>query len=423
MLKVRAMVTIYLLLCLTLTMAPSHAANKLAVAVNQSQVLAYNNVERVAIANPDIADVVVISGSEVLLVGKVPGVTTLHIWTLSGRYSYEVEVAADDLPVANSIKSILNYPDIRVSKVNKTIVLEGTVNDHYQKKRAESVAGAYAEKVINLLEITRPVQVKLEAKIIEINREKIQNLGIKWGNSPATGTGNFSFGQSFAYSNQTIGGNPFGRLGGFADINGLLEALVKDGIARILSQPNMITLSGSKANILVGGEIPVPVALDNGKITIEWKQYGIQLEVEPEANGEGLINSRVKAEVSSLDWNSPHRIELGAGLKIPPFKTRKAESAIALSSGQTMAIGGLIATETTHDVYKVPLLADIPILGNLFKSKSFNRGETELLILVTPTIVNPADYSPDTTADMKITANENPWGGKENGRTNQGAYR
>ena len=422
MLNHRKYLIILLILGLLGTTVSAWAAEKVAVAVNQSRVLTYERVERVAVANPDIADVVVVSGSEVLLVGKSPGVTTLHIWTAYSRQSYEVEVAADNLPLANELKSILGYPNIRVAKINNTVILEGTVNDQYQKKRAESLASAYGEKVINLLELTKPVQVKLEAKIVEINKEKIKNIGVKWGNSPSTGTGIFAFGQSYVY-NSTIGGNPFGRLGGFNEVNAQLEALVKDGIARILSQPNMITLSGDKANIIVGGEIPVPVALDDGKITVEWKQYGIKLDIEPEVNGERLISSKIKAEVSSLDWTSPHRIELGSGLKIPPFKLRKAETAIALASGQTMAIGGLIATESTKDVYKVPFLANIPILGNLFKSTSFNRGETELIILITPTIVDPAEYTPQSTVDMKQTVKENPWGGNEDGGKNKSTSR
>ncbi len=158
-------------------------------------------------SNPDIADVVVVSGSEVLLVGKSPGVTTLHIWTVYSRQSYEVEVAVDNLPLANELKSILGYPNIRISKINKIVILEGTVHDQYQKKRAESVASAYGEQVVNLLELTKPVQVKLEAKILEINKEKIKNIGVKWGNSPSTGTGIFAFGQAYV-NNSTIGGNP-----------------------------------------------------------------------------------------------------------------------------------------------------------------------------------------------------------------------
>lgn len=419
--KAYSIVTILLMIIfLTAGYMPAQAAEKLEVAVNQSRVLTFFGVEKVAVANPEIADVIVVSGSELLLVGKASGTTTLHVWSSSGRQGYIVDVAKEDTPIAGEIQKILGYPDIRVTKLNKTVILEGTVNDQYQKARAEKVAGAYAEKVVNLLELTRPVQIKIEARILEINRELANNVGIKWGYNPASSPGTFGFGQSFSnrYMPDTLG-----KLGTFASINAQIDALVKDGIVKILSQPNMITLSGDKANIMVGGEIPVPVGLDNGKITIEWKEYGIKLDVAPEVNAEGLISSKVKAEVSTLDWNDEHRIEIAGSLKIPPIKTRKAETAIALSSGQTMAIGGLISAEIAKDVTRLPLLSNIPVLGKLFTSKSFNRGETELIILITPTIVNPAEYVPAATGEMNGFIKENPWGEKKDGRQNKSTDR
>jgi len=393
------------------------ADGKLAVAVSQSQVLSFYGVERVAVANPEIADVIVVSGYEVLLVGKAPGLTTLHVWTSGGRASYTVEVGANDIRIAQEIKNILGYDDIRVSKVNKNVIIEGTVNDQYQKARAEKVASAYGDKVVNLLEITRPVQVKIEAIVIEIDREKSNRLGIKWGNNlaiPGTSPGGFLMGQGVI--NSVMGNRSLGNLGGYQNISGQLEALIKDKTAKILSQPNVITLSGEKASILVGGQIPVPISNQNGSVMIEWKDYGIKLDISPEVNGEGLINSKIKAEVSSLDWTSEHQIGIGYNLKIPPLTMRKAETAIALSSGQTMAIGGLISSETSKDVYKVPFLANLPVLGKLFTSTSFSRGETELIILVTPTIIDPQEYAPQTTQEMKDFKKENPWGGKQIGR-------
>lgn len=409
------------ILCFVATALPAAAAETLEIAVNQSRVMNAYGVERVAVANPDIADVLVVSGSEVLLVGKAPGVTTLHIWSVSGLASYEVKVAADDPATGNEIRTILGYGDIRVSKVGKTVILEGTVRDQYQKNRAETVAAAYGEKVVNLLELTHPSQVKIEAKVIEIDRAKEKDLGLQWGNSPSVAPGGFSLGQSF--SNPVGGGMPFGQLGGYSAVNAQLSALIKNGSAKILSQPHMITLSGDKANIMVGGQIPVPMNVNNGQIAIEWKDYGIKLEIAPEINGEGLINSKVKAEVSSLDWNSNHQIEIGTNMKIPPLKMSTAETAIALASGQTMAIGGLISNETSRDVTKVPLLADIPILGSLFKSTSFTSNETELIILITPTIVDPAEYMPQSTQEMKESIKQDPWGGVKDDGKNKSADR
>jgi pilus assembly protein CpaC len=141
---------------------------------------------------------------------------------------------------------------------------------------------------------------------------------------------------------------------------------------------------------------------------VEWKEYGIKLEIQPEVNGEGLINSKIKAEVSTLDWSSDHKIGISNNFQIPPINSRRAEAAIAMSSGQTMALGGLMASETTKDVTKIPGLADLPIIGKLFRSESFSRHETELVILITPTIVDPREYVPGMTPEMQEFSKEDP---------------
>lgn len=406
--------------------------NRIAVAVNSSQILRSYGVERVAVANPEIADVMVVSGNEVMVVGKAPGRTTLHVWSnWNDRTSYVVEVAADDVPIANEIRRILGIDNIKVSKVGKTVILQGRIADKYQQIRAEKIASAYGEKVVNLLEITQPVQVKIEAKIIEISKNRSRDLGIKWGNTPST-PGSFRFGQTpmsdwehtypglgsnggdltgNAWNNADqnnsnhLFGQTLGTLGGYWDINAELNALVQKGAAKILSQPYMVTISGESAGILVGGEIPIPVSNQNGTITVEWKEYGIKLHIAPEVNADGLINSKIQAEVSSLDWSSNRQVIIGGNLKIPPLTTRKAESVIALASGQTMAIGGLYASTESRSVTKLPILGDLPILGSLFKSKSFSRDETELIILLTPTVLDPKDYVPQLSPDASDISN------------------
>lgn len=401
---------IFLMSCYLLFMPSAWMAQTMTVAVNQSQIIHLPGVEKVAVANPNIADVMIVSGNETLIIGKSAGVTSLHIWSANGRQSFLVEVAADDVPLARSIEAAIGYPDVRVSKLGRTIILEGSVDTQPQKERAEKLASIYGEKVINLLSLVKPVQIKIEAQVIEIDRQKAKDLGIKWGNivDGVFAPGSFSAGQSYAGSSWSLG-----NFGTTSELNAQLSVLIKDGSARILSRPNMITLSGDKANIMVGGEIPIPVSMKDGTIGIEWKEYGIKLDIGPELSSANLIHSQIKAEVSSLDWNSSHKIQLGANMSIPPIKMRKAESSIALASGQTMAIGGLISSETTRDVYQIPLLADLPILGALFKSKSFNRSETELLILITPTVVDPATYQPDAKPDMQVFSKENPWGGSD----------
>ena len=365
--KRRFIFGVVLWLCMLVVAIPITAfAQNYDVAVNQSQILNIEGVKRVAVANPAIADVLVVSDSELLLVGKAPGVTSLQVWT-------------DRIPTIYAIH--VSGPEYYIGK-----------------------------------------QVKIEAKIVEINRGKIKNLGIKWGND-VTSPGSFAFGQGIRNSEVGTAGKLWNDFGSYSDIQAQLDLLIQDDFAKMLSQPNMITLSGTKANILVGGQMPVPVSNDNGQITVEWKDYGIKLDIEPSVNAEGSIYTKVKAEVSAIDWNDTHKIVITtSGMSIPPITMRKAESTIVLTSGQTMAIGGLISNDMSKDVQKIPLLGDIPILGNLFKSTSFNRNETELLIFITPTIVDPTEYQPQSTSEMKKEIKKNPWGDADHDKQNKGTH-
>ncbi|MHC1760227.1 MAG: type II and III secretion system protein family protein [Negativicutes bacterium] len=415
-----------LILCLFIVVPPlgvlaAETPAKLSVGAGQSRTVTMYGMQRAAIANPDVADVVVVSSSELILVGKNTGTTTLIVWSNMSQQTYLIEVASADPAIANEIKRILGYPDIRVAKVNKTVILEGTVNDQYQRARAEKIAGAYGEKVVNLLEITKPIQIKIEAKIVEINRLKTKDLGLQYySNNSTTVPGIFYAGQTQTNSRSP---NTFGNLGTFAPINAQLKLLVQNGYAKLLSQPNMVTLSGDKANILVGGQIPIPISNQNGSVSIEWKDYGVKLAITPEASMDGLITSKIKAEVSAIEWDSTHRIPISPSLTIPPIRMRLAETSIALASGQTMAIGGLISNDITRDVTKIPFLGDLPIIGQLFRSTSFTKGETELIILITPTIVDPQVLVPPMSQELREHMNQNPAGGQTDVRKNQGPNR
>lgn len=414
------------LLCLLLFWPGQLSASgqeKMTVGAGQSRTVNMSGLQRAAIANPDVADVVVVSSSELILVGKQTGTTTLIIWSNMGRQTYQVEVAANDPAIANEIKRVLGYPDIRVVKVNKTVILEGTVNDQYQRARAEKIAAAYGDKVVNLLEIAKPIQIKIEAKIVEISRNKTDKLGLQYYSTNTANPGIFFAGQ---YQNSVLQGTAIslGNMGAVAPLNTQLNLLLQNGFAKLLSQPNMVTLSGEKANILVGGQIPVPVSNMAGQVSIEWKDYGIKLEISPEASLDGIITSKVKAEVSAMEWNNPTtKIKLGSNIEIPSIRMRKAETAIALASGQTMAIGGLIANDITRDVTKIPFLGDLPVIGQLFRSTSFIKGETELIILVTPTIVDPQALVPPMSQELKDHLNQKPAGGQTDVRQNQSPNR
>jgi pilus assembly protein CpaC len=391
-----------ILLC-SMFVLPVFAFEKLEVAVNTSRIINLNGVERVAVASPEIADVVVISSTEVLLVGKSTGTTTMHVWSRKGRSSYTVNVTGNEQRIANEIEKTLGLTNIKVMKTGKTIIIEGKVHDSYQKNRVELMASAYGDKVINLVEIVHPLQVKIEAKIIEIDKTKVNNLGVTWGSSVSS-PGAFTFGQS---STNKIASAALGKLGTYDSVNAELDLLAKDGLVKILSQPNMVTISGEKASIMVGGSIPLPMTNDNGKISFSFTDYGIKLDIEPTVTSEGLINSKITAEVSSIDWTSSHKLALGDNISVPPMNKNQAHSVIVLGSGQTMAIGGLLSSTQSKDIIKVPLLGDLPIIGALFRSEAFSKDQTEMIIMVTPTIVDNIDnLQNDSSVEMNNSIEE-----------------
>ncbi len=392
-----------LLSCMLLAL-PVSAAN-MNIGINQSEVIDASGVYKVAVANPEIADVVVLSSSQVMLVGKKAGSTTLHIRRNGGQFTYTVLVNGNDVGAAQMIQDLLGYPDVHVSVAGGKVILEGMVPNQYARDRAEKLAASYGE-VVNLLEMSRPKQVRIESRIIEISTDKVQNLGIAFGNaadssssssssddsSVSLGTeGSFGFGQS--HTNKIDTGRPFNWFGSYANINAQLNALVKNGDAKILSQPYVITMSGEKADILIGGEIPVPVNTDDNTVTVEWREYGIRLEIEPVVQQDDGVDTKIQTEVSSLDWSSAVNATSATGVRIPGLLSRKANSHVLMQPGMTMAIGGLISSTESKSVSKIPLLGDIPILGQFFRNTSKTRERKEILILLTPILVD-SDYQP-----------------------------
>lgn len=372
------------------------AQESISMDVNQSTCLnTGGEITRVAIANPEIADITMISKIEMLVVAKKIGTTTLYIWTNDGmRQEYVVNIRDNDAQTSAAVKKMIGYSGIDVEKIGNKVLLKGTVKNQLEKSRAEKIAEMYGEKVVNLLEMTHPDQIQIEAKILEISTDKVKKLGIQYANASNIDTdsgivtigqtGMFGFGQTFSNSRDSSKS----KLGGYADINATLQALITHGDAKVLSQPNMVTMSGEKANILVGGEIPIPMSNSDGQITVEWREYGIKLNIEPSLDVNNKITSKVNAEVSTLDSTSAAAINLSSGLSIPALRSRKAETVIHMSSGSTMAIGGLLSSEDGKQVSKVPFLGDLPILGKFFRSTSTSKEKKEIIILVTPTLVD-----------------------------------
>lgn len=388
-----------LMLSMLSVAAPAFADSILNVGASRSTVISGSGVSRVAIADPAVADVIV-SGEEIIIVGKKAGSTSLHVWNGDYRTSYTVVVSNGDGASAASIKEILGYPNVDVTVAGGKVILEGTVANQYEKLRAEKIAAAYGGEVINLLEMNLPKQIRIESRVVEISKSKSRNLGITLGNTDDTGstgesvamgtTNSFMFGQSLKNSiNHHHGNNPLHWFGSYADINAQLNLLAAKGDAKILSQPYIITMSGDKSEVFIGGQLPIPVSNDND-VTVEWKDYGIKLNIEPVVQNNGFVDTKVETEVSSLDYANAVKIE---GFSVPGLTSRKAQTHVMMKPGMTMAIGGLISSEQAKNVNKIPLLGDLPIIGSFFRSTSKSRQEREIIILLTPIVVD-SDYEP-----------------------------
>lgn len=398
------------------------AADILNVSVNGSRYMEDSGITRLAVGNPDIADIRLLSNNDYLVVGKKAGSTSLLVWSNNGRQEYNVYVSGDDEGTEKAIQKAIGYPGVKVQMMNGKLLLRGKVKNQYEHDSAVKVAQLYLgssggaassasangegqgavtdSNIIDLLDMTNPSQVRLEAQIIEINTSAERDLGIQyWSPTLGNTTTTNAFGETTSTgitrgsSNLFYVGedfkNPrgsFGWLGShISNMNASLQALVTEGKARILSRPSITTMSGQKANILIGGRIPIPTSAGDGQIAIDWREYGIKLNIEPVVDAENKITSKVHAEVSTLDYG--HSVTEN-DFSIPAIASREADAVINVRSGMTMAIGGLLNSQDGKTVTKIPLLGDIPIIGQFFRHTQKTRDNRELLILITPTLVS-----------------------------------
>lgn len=398
-----------LLAAAMLSFGSACAAEPVEVSLNESKYMAASGITRLAVGNPAIADVQLLSSGDFLLVGKKAGTTSLIVWSDGGRRTeYTVYVAGNDRGMASAIQDAIGYPKVHVQMIKDRVMLRGKVENQYEHDTALKIAGLYTggdgSGVIDLLEMEHPSQIRLEAQIIEINSDYTKNLGIQyWSQTPGSNsnsdssTGNTNSGITVGTAGLFYGGEDFsstrkhgGWLGSHvANVNVTLQALINEGKARILSRPSITTMSGKTANILIGGRIPIPVSDGNGNVSIDWHEYGVKLKIEPVVDSEDKITSKVHAEVSTLDYSHGVKID---SFSVPGIATREAESEVNVRSGMTMAIGGLINSEDAKIVSKIPLLGDLPIIGRFFRHTSNTRDKREVIILITPTLV--ADDTP-----------------------------
>lgn len=376
------------------------------------------NIAQVFVANPEIVDVQLNGARSAYVFARKPGTTTVFVSDREGRTLVRV-----NLRVTHNLKQLRQ--SIQTSFPNETVSLEstpagilisGTASNASVSKDIEALVAGFLlkdDKLTNALTVAAPTQILLKVKIAEVQRETLSQFGINWatvgqldnftygiltGRSPVasaidpTDPSAFPFVRSKDPTDGTARLNSYGFRfkDSKVDLNSLIDALDSETLATVLAEPNLMAVSGETASFLVGGEFPYPVPQQQN-ITIDFKEYGIRLSFTPTVRSGNKINLRVRPEVSELDrQNSVNIPIIGAGaVKVPGLKTRRAETSVELGNGQSLAIAGLISMGMRNNYNDIPGLADLPILGALFRSTSFLSGKSELVIIVTPILVEP----------------------------------
>jgi len=357
----------------------------------------------VTVGDPEVADVAPLTDHTLSILGKRIGTTRVTVYAEGKRQLgiFDIEVSYDVSRLASEIRSAVG-PGIRVSSVNGRILLSGVSPDAATLDKAVTIARQFAPDIINTVKVSQPQQVMLEVRFVEASRQAGRELGIQWNarNSKVTANIGSRLPPSLLPTAANVGagvlsgGSPFGFLlghivAGGMNIDMMINALEERGLARSLAEPNLTALSGDTASFLAGGEYPIPVPGGNNTITIEFKRYGVGLAFTPTVLKDGLINLKIEPEVSQFDLNNG--IALGAGLPtVPALIVRRASTTVELRDGQSFAIGGLLQNVNKVNQEQVPWLADVPVLGALFSSRSYQKDETDLAIIVTPRLVRPA---------------------------------
>jgi pilus assembly protein CpaC len=394
--------------------AQAPAANPLRVSLTAGRSTVLNtdfDVTRIAVTNPLIADAVVVQPREILVDGKAPGTISLIIWGTGQRLQYDVVVEQPTTPLEQQLHQLFPAESIQVAINADAIMLSGRVSSTEVMLRAAEVARASSAKanVINMMTVPGGAgsqQVMLQVRFAEVNRRALTELGASFFTG-ITGYKNW-IGRA---TTQQFPAPDFDSQGDglvFADFLNLflfnnkynagtvIKALQQTGYFQSLAEPNLIAYNGQEASFLAGGEFPIPFASGGltNTISIVFKEFGVRLKFRPTIAGD-LIRLRVAPEVSSLDFNNGILLE---GFRIPAITARRAETEVELRDGQSFAIAGLINNESQSDTAALPILSQIPIIGNLFKSNADRKERTELLVIVTPRLVRP--LNPDEVPPM-----------------------
>lgn len=430
------------------------SAPRLALTIGKSIILQSDtDIARVSVAQPEVADFVLLSPRQVYVTGRAPGLTNLTLWDKNEkvRTVYDLDVAPDVSRLKKMLHDTLpNETGIEVMASQDSIALSGTVRDAESLKKALTMAEIYApKKVLNLLSVGGVQQVMLEVRVAEMSKTVSNQMGI---NLNAVGDGNFGYTliggltsiAASAFNVDTVqnvyqytkvpgidyldendkkiasipesasvqtryrefnvaGNRPtmtmnqgtaafrfntnWGGTGNTA-MTAVINMLKKNGLVKILAEPNLVCLNGQSAAFLAGGEIPVPEPSGLGTTSINWKEYGVKLKFTPTVVSGDHISLQVQPEVSELDYSNVVQIQ---GFSIPAITSRRTSTTVELKNGQSFAVAGLLSEKGRNTMSKYPWLGDIPILGNLFKSSEYQKDQTELVIIITAHLAKPLD--------------------------------
>lgn len=414
--------TCALLIAGTGLVGTAHAAgsdSELMVPINRSELITLPSaLSEVIVANPDVADIYVHGDSKVSIVGKAIGVTSLRVLNKQSEVLRTLNVRVTyDLPaIRQTLFQLFPYEDISVQSVNNNLALTGIVSSNavsakavqivnefllpIDKERPRSGQFANANKlldgtdtgVINMLKVTSGQQVMLRVRVGEMQRTALKQLGVNWN---ATNTGDFAFatGSLLGAAAGTLPVRPdtFGALAGTVtsgatSVTSMIDALERNNLFKLLAEPNLVAMSGEEAEFLAGGEFPIPINAQDDRVTIEFKEFGVSVRFLPQVISENRIRVSVSPEISELTDIGSVTI---SGFTIPALSTRRAKTTVELAPGESFMIAGLLRDQSDTTIDQLPGLGEIPVLGALFRSTAFQRNETELVIAVTPYLVDP----------------------------------
>ena len=422
----------------------SHGAAPLRVMVGKSLLInTTERLKRVSVTDPGVADAIVVTPTQILVHGRSAGEVSLLIWDeLERSRSFDLRVDVDVSAAAEEERRVFPDEQITVTPSRSAIVLSGHVTTEDIAKRAEMIAAAYSKNVVNVLTFG-PVgaqEILLEVKFAEVDRSAALQLGVNYF-TPGTGhtTGTLSTGQfggstvstSSTTTSTTTSGvstsstaaipptinltNPLNLFLFRSDINFgvVVQALQQKNLLQILAEPNLIAVNGKEASFLAGGEFPFPIVQPGQGFTavsISFKEFGVRLRFTPVIMPNGNIHLRVVPEVSQLDFTNGLTI---SGFNIPALSTRRADTEFELQDGQSFVIAGLMDNRLTEIANKIPGLGDIPILGNLFKSKNLQKSKTELMVLCTVHRISPNNQPPAGPNDPQPFLDKEKFDGKK----------